>query len=419
MSFQSKTKDPKSNDEIDKNKAIKEVLVSQELEEFNSNEILRMLTDNLPDMLWIKDKEGKYLFANKAICDNLLMATSTDEPINKNDVFFALREREAHKDKKDWHTFGELCSDSDFIVMQNNKPMRFEEYGNVKGEFLYLEVHKAPFYDKSGNIIGTVGSGRDITQQMLLKKELEELNKNLELRIKEAVKEVKEKDSYIIQQSRLAQMGEMIGMIAHQWRQPLTAISSASATIKLKSTLNTLNQDTIIDLSTKISDYSQMLSVTIDDFRNFFKTNKMKNETTCNKLINETLSIVSVAIENKNIKLVTNADCNTSIVTFENEVKQVLLNLIQNAEDALLEKDIKNPTITISALNKNIFVSDNAGGIADNIMEKIFDPYFSTKREKDGTGLGLYMSKTIIEEHCGGKLTARNSKDGAVFNISL
>ncbi|MBN2896672.1 MAG: EAL domain-containing protein [Campylobacterales bacterium] len=126
----------------------------------------------MPDMLWIKDVEGRYLFANKAICDRLLMAHNTDEPIGKTDLFFATREREAHADKPQWHTFGELCFDSDKIVLQEQHPMRFEEYGNIKGEMVYLEVHKAPLYDDHGRLIGTVGSGRDITEQVLTKQAL-------------------------------------------------------------------------------------------------------------------------------------------------------------------------------------------------------------------------------------------------------
>ncbi len=137
-------------------------------------DILQTLTDNLPDMLWIKDMDGYYLFANKAICNNLLIAKDTNEPIGKNDIFFALREREKHPENKHWHTFGELCFDSDEVTAKNNKPMRFEEYGNVRGKLLYLEVHKAPFYDKEGNILGVVGSGRDITDMVLMKKQLEE-----------------------------------------------------------------------------------------------------------------------------------------------------------------------------------------------------------------------------------------------------
>ena len=161
--------------------------------------LLKLLTLNLPDMLWIKDLDGKYIYANKAICDGLLMAKDIEEPIGKDDVFFALREREAHKDKPDWHTFGELCFNSDIVVIENNRAMKFEEYGNVKGKLLYLEVNKAPFYDDKGNIIGTVGSGRDITELKLT-----------QIKLKQQYETIKE-------QSRMVSMGEMIASIAHQW----------------------------------------------------------------------------------------------------------------------------------------------------------------------------------------------------------
>jgi len=151
-----------------------------DLQEHNSN-LLILLTQHLPDMLWVKDLNGNYLYANKAICDGLLMAKDTKEPLGKGDVFFALREREAHKDKPGWHTFGELCFNSDQVVIDENKAMKFEEYGNVKGKLLYLEVFKAPFYDKNGKIIGTVGTGRDITElkkiQLDLQRTLNTLDK--------------------------------------------------------------------------------------------------------------------------------------------------------------------------------------------------------------------------------------------------
>ena len=149
----------------------------EDLKEHNS-ELLKLLTQHLPDMLWVKDLDGNYIYVNQAICDGLLMAKDTEEPIGKGDVFFALRERELYKDIPNWHTFGELCFNSDIDVIKNNKAMKFEEYGNVKGKLMYLEVYKAPFYDKDGNITGTVGTGCDITS---LKKIQSDLQKSLKI----------------------------------------------------------------------------------------------------------------------------------------------------------------------------------------------------------------------------------------------
>ncbi len=126
--------------------------------------LLRLLTKYLPDMLWIKDMEGRYIYANQALCDNLLIADCPDEVIGKDDLYFAQRQRNMHKDIPDWHTFGEICANSDHVVEDANQPMQFEEYGNVKGKLMYLEVFKAPFFDENGNMAGTVGVGRDITE---------------------------------------------------------------------------------------------------------------------------------------------------------------------------------------------------------------------------------------------------------------
>jgi len=245
------------------------------------------------------------------------------------------------------------------------------------------------------------------------------LNVNLKKEIAKEVEKNRSKDKQLIQQSRLAQMGEMISMIAHQWRQPLAAISSIGSAIKVKATLNKLDKESSIELSNKILDYSQHLSSTIDDFRDFFKENKEKKEITYNELINSVLSIVEISVTNKEIILEQKLNSDIVFHTYPNEIKQVILNLIKNAEDVLVENNIENPKITIETDGNTLSISDNGGGISEEIQNKIFDPYFSTKTKKDGTGLGLYMSKTIIEEHCGGELTVSNNKDGAVFTIKL
>jgi len=240
---------------------------------------------------------------------------------------------------------------------------------------------------------------------------------------KEAEILVQEKTKQIIQQNRLALMGEMLSMIAHQWRQPLNAISSTSGSIKLKAMRGRLKDDIAIQKAQSITGYVQHLSETIDDFRDFFKPNKEQKKTSYGNIIQSILNIVEVSIKNKNIKMFLELDCNEEFVTYENEIKQVVLNLVKNAEDILVDNRITNPYIKIKTFNleKNYIleVSDNGGGISNDIIEKIFDPYFSTKTQKDGTGLGLYMSKMIIEEHCGGKLEVFNRDGGATFKVIL
>lgn len=140
----------------------------------NSDTLLNLITKHSPDMLWIKDLNGRYLYANNAICNGLLIATP-DEVIGKTDIFFALREREKNKDNKNWHTFGELCANTDLETIKYMRPLRFLENGNIQGKMTYLEVDKAPFFDENKNLIGVIGTARDITEQILLKERNEYL----------------------------------------------------------------------------------------------------------------------------------------------------------------------------------------------------------------------------------------------------
>jgi len=254
-------------------------------------------------------------------------------------------------------------------------------------------------------------------------KELEELNTVLRERVMEEVIKNNRKDRVMLQQTKLAQMGEMISMIAHQWRQPLSAISTLSQTINLQASLGVLDKETALRLSDTITGTAMHLSQTIDDFREFFKPRKEKQETSYCEIIDGVLSIIGTSIVTKNIEIRKDLQCKRKFSSYPNEIKQVVLNLIKNAQDALMEADIEDPYILIrtymSQEHRVLEIADNAGGVPDILVNKIFEPYFSTKEKKDGTGLGLYMSKTIIEEHCLGVLSVHNSEEGAVFRIEL
>jgi len=290
-------------------------------------------------------------------------------------------------------------------------------YKKKDGTILWTEIVFTKVHIDGEELIH--GVFRDITTKKELEKQKVEFYNELEIRVHKEVEKNREKDQAMLHQSKLAQMGEMISMIAHQWRQPLSAISATSGSLSLKSQIGTLNKEITIELSNKITEYAQHLSTTIDDFRNFFKENKTKESTTLKEMVVGTLNIVEVSLKNANIEIEIEEKSVTQIETYINEVKQVILNIIKNAEDVLIDKKIQNPKITINIDGTTLSISDNAGGIPQEIMEKIFEPYFSTKIEKNGTGLGLYMSKTIIEDHCHGTLSVKNSKDGAIFQIKL
>jgi PAS domain S-box-containing protein len=411
-----------------------------DLQEHDS-ELLRLLTRNLPDMLWVKDMQGKYLYANQAICDGLLMAKDTNEPIGKTDVFFAERERDAHRDNPEWHTFGELCFNSDLIVIENNQAMKFEEYGNVQGKMLYLEVYKAPFYDKDGNIIGTVGAGRDITQlkQIQLdleqsletlkeqREQLESFNTELENRVKEEMQKQQTQEKMMLHQSRQAAMGELLESIAHQWRQPLNIIGLATVNLETLHAVGNLNDEEFTDKMQIIASNIAYMSDTIDDFRKFLSPNRKSSSFDPNLSLKDVLKILDGQLRTSRTEVTLRLCEDVKLFGVENEFEQVLIILLNNAIDAIKlqrqKKKITQGHITISTkVEKNstkIEVSDNGGGINPNILSTIFDPYFTTKADAYGTGIGLYIAKNIVESRMRGKISVANITSGTCFCLEI
>ncbi|WP_455756340.1 ATP-binding protein [Sulfurimonas sp.] len=231
------------------------------------------------------------------------------------------------------------------------------------------------------------------------------------------------KDKQLLQQSRMAQMGEMISMIAHQWRQPLNMISISTASIQFDVLFNKTNTDKLNKTLDGIAEYSQHLSDTIDDFRNFYKTDKQIDVELVQKSIARALKIIRDSLLSDKIEITESYKSRSKVSIFSNEILQVILNILKNSQDNFYEKKIKNPKIYISCQDSQdgvtINICDNGGGISENIMSEIFNPYFSTKGEKNGTGLGLYMSKVIIEDHHKGTLEVNNTNDGVCFKIKL
>ncbi len=262
---------------------------------------------------------------------------------------------------------------------------------------------------------------------------LQELYDSMERKISQGITKNMETQNIMIHQSRLAQMGEMISMIAHQWRQPLGSIGTVLMSIRLKTLLHKFDltshegraeQKEFLETSMdKMDNYLKYLTTTIDDFRNFFKPDQEAENVYVEEMLNNTLTIIGKSLEINNITLHVNNTSHSQFTTYGKKITQALMNIIKNAHDAILEHKIEEGTIWIKADEEDGFVTisieDNAGGIKPEIMEKIFDPYFSTKHEKNGTGLGLYMSKMIIEQHCHGTIIVSNSKRGAKFTLSF
>ncbi len=258
-------------------------------------------------------------------------------------------------------------------------------------------------------------------------------NSILEKRIEEEVEKNRKKDQELFAQLRLAQMGEMISMIAHQWRQPLGAIASTSINLKMKIELDQFDlsskdeqlecKEYFVEELDDIDEYVQILTSTINDFRNFYKPDKSSSLININEPIQKALKIIKTSLEADNINIETKYNSNNEIEIYDGEIMHVFLNILKNAQDNFKNIDIQDKEIVITTKDVNnsveITICDNGGGISQNILDKIFDPYFSTKDQRNGTGLGLYMSKTIIEEHHNGKLDIKNIENRACFIIKM
>ena len=253
--------------------------------------------------------------------------------------------------------------------------------------------------------------------------QLKELNQNLEKKVKQEVKKNREKEQLLIQKSRFIALGEMISNIAHQWRQPLSELSSILMNIKFKHSINSLTSETMNQKTKEADKVLEYMSHTIDDFRNFFMPKKEKESFYLYEIIDSVMTIVSSSLYNNSIKVDVDLEKNIKIFTYLNEYEQVILNILKNAKDILIEKKIKNPTIYINAKEDEkaikLFIEDNAGGVTTQPKSKIFEPYFTTKDHSNGTGIGLYMSKIIIEKNMKGKLKVENTNRGAKFSVII
>jgi signal transduction histidine kinase len=262
--------------------------------------------------------------------------------------------------------------------------------------------------------------------------ELQELNNTLEIKIQEELAKNRDKDKQMIQQSRFAALGEMIGNIAHQWRQPLSAISSTASGTEVQMELGLASNEDIKKSLGDIKGYVEFLTQTIEDFRGFFKEDKEIVEFNICDVLQKSLSITSATYKDNSIDVV--VDVQEEILTslgMPSELSQVFLNVLNNARDATIDNNISQRYVHIHSEQTDkeniIYIQDNAGGIPENIIEKIFDPYFTTKHQSQGTGIGLYMSKDIVEKNMHGTIEVENltqelgdiTYTGACFKISL
>ena len=258
--------------------------------------------------------------------------------------------------------------------------------------------------------------------------ELQSLNKNLQTKIEEEIRlklkkerEANEKERLLVHQSKLASMGEMIGNIAHQWRQPLTELSSILINLQLSYERNQLQKEKFQNKMEEANNQITFMSKTIDDFRNFFKSDKAKEEYKISRVVDDVEKLMGPTLKNNSIELKISIRDDFTVYGYANEISQALLNIVNNAKDIIVERAINSGYIHIETFFaegiKTLIVYDNAGGISIQPIEKIFEPYISTKHAKSGTGIGLYMTKTIVEKNNDGFIKVYNAQEGAVFTL--
>lgn len=357
--------------------------------------------------MFIIDKEGIIVDANDMFCK--IFGYAYDEVMHQPASMLHLS----------FSTYQQFKESAYHEIEQYETTLLVYEFKHKNGTSLWLRI-SGDLIPDTGEITWTL---TDITEQKENEQTIRQLNESLHVEVQQQLEILREKDKQLQYQSRLAQMGEMIGHIAHQWRQPLAAISATTGFLSAKLMLDQFETKEFYEEIERIEKYAAHLSQTINDFRNFFKLAKHKEKTTLESIVEETLGIVKPLLINKNITVLSSYECHKELLTFRGELGHVVLNILKNAEDVLLENHVENPMIRIRTFcdkqSAHLAIEDNGGGIDEAIIEKIFEPYFSTKSYKEGTGVGLSMSKTIVEEHCEGKLDAINTDKGVCFTISL
>ncbi|MGD9553857.1 MAG: ATP-binding protein, partial [Arcobacteraceae bacterium] len=361
--------------------------------------LLENIINNAPVRIFWKDKNGLYLGANKLLLEDIGVK-DISTLLGKSDKSLHIQET------------SEYMKDDQYVMKFKIKKLNYiETLTDKEGNRKILNTSKVPLLNKNGEVIGIIGVFQDITQHV------------------EIENQIKKQEALILQQSKFASMGEMIANIAHQWRQPLSIISTSATGIKVQKEMGMLTDEFEFESLDSINENVQYLSKTIEDFRNFFKEEKIRNEVDIEEILSKTLSLVSSRLKNRNINIITSYE-RIVFETLETELIHVFINIINNAIDAFEDVTTEKFIFIQTQQTSNaivISIKDNAGGIDPNILNLVFDPYFTTKEFSKGTGIGLYMCKEIVVKHLHGKIDVKNvefdykekSYKGCEFTIEI
>lgn len=319
----------------------------------------------------------------------------------------------------------ELTSNDEFsdIAKKINENVQAIQNNIEKDEVLIKDATKVLENIKSGNLGNRLSKTTNSSNLNELKIMINDMIDNLEYKIQEEINKRLEQEQMLIQQSKLASMGEMIGNIAHQWRQPLAQISAIFMNMKVTCDFNNFTPEYLNKKIEEANNLTQYMSQTINDFQNFFKPHGKKEVFSIETACREALFIIESSLNYHKIRVNLSVLGDLKTLGYKNEYSQVILNVLNNAKNVLLERDIKDPNINIEIKEGENFaivkIEDNGGGIDKKILDKIFEPYFTTRHKTQGIGIGLYMSKNIIENNMGGYINVRNTDFGACFILKV
>lgn len=313
-----------------------------------------------------------------------------------------------------------------WISTQDERPLEIEINGYYKRMWVRLDQRLWKDGGEKFTLLTIIDIHDEVElREMLLdtREELRTLNEELREEVAREVQKNMEQEKFFVRQSHFASMGEMISSISHQWRQPLNVISIIIQDLKEAYLHNELDQKFMDEVVRDSLGQIKHLSTTVDDFKNFFKPEKEKVSFPVQNLLEELERLLKISMRESAISLDILVDENFNLVGFPNELKQALINIVNNAKDAILENRIENGRVEIRAFQSGdkflLTVSDNGGGIPEDIIHHIFDPYFTTKEDRNGTGIGLYMTLNIVESSLEGNLNCENVNGGARFTLSF
>lgn len=383
-----------------------------------SEQRLNALIQAIPNQVCFQDAAGRWLVVNQAM-QNAVGLDATE-----------LMGKTVHEIKELSPDAGFIDStvvEADALAWKAGEVRYCVAYRRQDGNESTLEVLKKTLVHGE-RTAGLMVLRQDITSARRAMEELRIVRNSLETSVAQAIEENRRKDILLMQQSRLAAMGEMIGNIAHQWRQPLNALGLLMANLTFDAKSGTADTAEFDLYAAQGRDILTAMSRTIDDFRNFFKPDKEKNIFQVCDPVKEALSLMEASLIQAGISVERDFNLSAAILGYRGELSQVVLNLLANARDAILESGNRHGFIRVSVAERGGFaeisIADNGGGVPEQNMTRIFEPYFTTKPQDKGTGLGLYMAKRIIEDHMQGRLGVFNSDSGAgttgaVFTVSV